>query len=621
MRMMPSRYVQPKPAKVKPRVAEIKHISAPLKGLSLSSKLVQGDALTASVLDNFVVEENQISCRPGTVRVHADAVSSPVEHLVPFYGAPNKLAGALGGKLVEIDGTLVQSGFASNDWSWTAFSNLSSQDYTVMVNGQDGVWSWDGNAVVNPGPLPVTSISNTNPAVVTVSVANISKFANGHVVEIAFSGAPPAGFAPAVGRHYISSVNTPPNTFVLAGVDTSAGGAPATVGITADPPGSMHKEIVTAPPTDTWVNTEQLNIVVVHMNRLFFADSANLAFYYLPLQQKGGQLKVFPLNAIFKRGGTIRAMATWTTDGAVNLNDQLCLFSSNGELAIYGGIDPDTDFELSGLFRFDAPMSKHSVINYGGELYALISTGLVPMSTLMRAESEQLGQSDRNVFSNFYNSSQRQRDHGGWSVLVNPSSGRVICNLPQGGNDYSQMVRFMPNPIWASWSALKSRCWGWVDNRLFFGRDDGTIYEMSPDLLNDDGQPIRVDVQAAWSSYGTPAIKQFKMVMPYIQSDGHPQPFVDIKVDYDTSVPTNQPDVTFADVGATWDLAAWAIEGDPPGHPVGAFWAQGVSSRNNWSGVGVIGRVAGPRLVALVRDCKFSLTGWDVLFESGAAIG
>jgi len=46
-----------------------------------------------------------------------------------------------------------------------------------------------------------------------------------------------------------------------------------------------------------------------------------------------------------------------------------------------------------------------------------------------------------------------------------------------------------------------------------------------------------------------------------------------------------------------------------------------VASRNNWQGVGVIGRVAGPRLVALVLDCKFSLTGWDVIYESGSALG
>lgn len=611
MRMLPSRYMQPRPAKVKRQAASVRHISAPLKGLSLSSKLVPGDPLTATVLDNWVIEENQVKARPGTL-LRLTHGTAPMETLVPFYGAPSKMSAATAGEIVLLDGTVVHSGFAGNDWSWTAFSNLSATDYTVMVNGLDGVWSWDGGAVAPPFPVAVVSLSNTNPATVQVAPADIGNFANGMVVMIA--GAVGAGMTVANGLHYITSVGVPANTFTLVGVDTSGGAAPQTVGVTASPPGSMQKEIVTAPPTDPWVVPDQFNIVLAHMNRLWFADSSNLAVYYLDIQQKSGVVKVLPLNALFKRGGNIRAMYTWTTEGAVNLNDQLCIFSSNGELVIYSGVDPGPsgDFELSGIFRFDTPMSKHSVVNYGGELYVLISTGLVPLSTLMRAEAEQLGQSDRNVFSKFFNASLNNRDRPGWQAILNPSSGRLIANMPQGGtNNYSQMVRFMPNPIWASWSALSSRCWGWVDNRLYFGSDNGRVYEMHPNFLNDNGQPIKVDVQAAWSNYGTPAAKHFKMILPYLQSDGTPRPFVDIKVDYDMSAPSNQPDVTFADTGATWDLATWDVD----------FWAGAVGSKNNWSGVGDIGRVGAPRLTALILDCQFSLTGWDVLFEGGSVFG
>lgn len=611
MRMLPSRLAQPQPAQIKRQAAKVRHISAPLKGLSLSSKLVTGDPLTATVLDNWVVEENQIKARPGTLLrlVHGTA---PMETLVPFYGSPGKLAAATAGELVTLDGTLVHGGFTGNDWSWTAFANLSATDYTVMVNGKDGVWSWDGGTAPDPAAVAVTSLSNTNPARCTVAPADIAKFASGQTVIIA--GAAGTGMTVANGAHVIGSVGVPANTFTLIGVDTSTGAAPQTTGVTADPPGSMAKEVLIAPVGETWVVPDQFNVVLAHMNRLWFADSTNLAVYYLPIQQKSGQLAVLPLNAVFKRGGHIVAMYTWTTEGGINVNDQLVVFSSNGEAVVYGGIDPGPagDFTMAGIFRFDSPMSKHSVVNYGGDLYVLISTGMVPFSTLMRAETEQLGQSDRNVFSNFYKASLNNRQRPGWQAIVNPSSGRLICNMPQGGtNNYSQMVRFMPNPIWASWSALPARCWGWVDNRLFFGSDDGRVYEMHPNFLNDNGNPIKVDVQAAWSNFGTPAAKHFKMILPYLQTDGTPQPFVDIKVDYDMSLPSNQPDVTFADPGATWDIATWDVD----------FWASAVMSHNNWSGVGDLGRVGAPRLTALVRDCQFALTGWDVLYEAGSVFG
>lgn len=527
MRLMPSRYLSPKPAQVKRQVSALRHLSAPLKGLSLSTKLVTGDPLTATVLDNWVIEEGAIKARPGTRLAHAYTdPTKPVEMMVPYYGQPNKLAAAVDGKLILIDGTEIDTGFLSNDWSWTSFSNLADTDFTVMVNGVDGVWSWDGG--------------------------------------------------------------------VLAG--------------------SMVKETVTAPASASWVNPDQFQIVLSHMNRLWFADSSNLAVYYLPIQQKTGEVGVLPLNAVFKRGGSIRAMYTWTTEGGINLNDQLVIFSTNGECVIYQGVDPNAetgDFELTGIFRFDAPMSKHSVINYGGELYVLISTGLVPMSTLMRAESEQLGTSDRNVFSKFFQASLKGRTSPGWQAFINPSSGRIYCNMPVGGRVYEQMIRFMPNPVWASWSNVPSRCWGWVDGRVFFGTDDGKIFEMHPNFLNDAGEPIRLDVQLAWSNFGTPASKHFKMVLPYLITDGTPRPIVDINVDYNMSPPTNQPDVTFSTEGAEWDIAPWDT----------SDWGGTIKIRNNWSGVGVLGRVGAARLVALVSNCEFSLTGFDVLFESGSIFG
>ena len=125
---------------------------------------------------------------------------------------------------------------------------------------------------------------------------------------------------------------------------------------------------MTAPATKPYIVPDQFQIVVSHMNRLWFADNAKLALYYLPLQQKSGELKELPLNAIFKRGGSIRAVYTWTLDGGMGLDDQLVIFSTNGEAAIYNGTDPDSDFNLIGVYRFDSPMSKHAVVNYGGEL-------------------------------------------------------------------------------------------------------------------------------------------------------------------------------------------------------------------------------------------------------------
>lgn len=525
MRALPSKYAAgAKPIKVKQNPSAVKHLSAPLKGLSLSSKLTTGDPLKAPILDNWVVEEDRIRCRPGTKKLFTHSAAAPVESMVPYYGVPSLLALATAGELVTQSGTLLEDGFTANDWSWSSFSNLSQQTYTVMVNGANGVWSWNGGTVA----------------------------------------------------------------------------------------GSVVKETVTAPASAPWIDPEKFTIIMSHMNRLWFADSLNLSVYYLPIQQKSGEVFVLPLNSIFKRGGTIRAVYTWTLDGGSGMDDKLVIFSSNGECAIYSGVDPASDFSLVGVFRFDAPMSKHCVVNYGGELYVLISTGLVPMSTMLRAENEQLGQTEKDIVTMFTDASRRYRGLSGWQAMLDPDTGRIICNLPGGAiNKYNQMARKMPAVIWSSWSAIPSRCWCWLNNVLYFADDAGGLYEMDPLYLNDNGAAIKVDVQFAWSNFSTPAIKQFKMLKPYIITDALPRAFVDMRVDYDMTPPSNQPDVTFQTVGAEWDLATWDVDD----------WAPGATMISNWSGTAAIGSVGAPRLTASILNCEFAIAGFDVIFETGSVMG
>lgn len=699
MRMVPTRYLDPRPAQVKKEVAKIAHLSPPLKGLNLATKTAIGDPLTAVILTNFIVQDDRITCRGGyrmtmtvnSVKLNWVAPTFPcscevplasvsrfvagnkvriegvtksgmlaanglhtigfvdsdtgiftldnvdcsaglaggndtgaiyaslpnsgaaIWHLVPWHGSVQNFLAATSNSLYAVNtGQLVKGGFSGGDWHWTAFSNLSQTDYTVMVNGANGVWSWDGSlTAVDHAPVVVTALSNTSPAQVTVAAADISKFYDGQIVHIA--GADPA-HAAANGYHPISLVGSPANTFKMVGVDLTATTAVvAPTNITANPPGTgVVNETVTAPASAPWVTPLTFSIVCAHMNRLFFADAGNLAVYYLPIQQKAGEVKILPLNAIFKRGGYIKAMFTWSVDGGTGLDDLLCIFTSNGECAIYSGTDPDSNFTIKGVFHFDAPMSKHSIVAYGGELYVLVSTGLIPMSTLMRAEGEQLGQVDQNVLSLFSTASTRAGEAPGWQTIINPQSGRLYCNIPQGAtNVYRQMVRHMPSPEWSEFRDIPARCWGWLYPYMWFGDDRGNIYQGHTDFLNDDGRQIQCDVQMAWSQFKLPGVKHFKMVKVYYVSDGEVQPAVDVKCDYDFTVPENIPEVTFRQPGAVWGTATWSVDS----------WAAGPIPTSDWNGVGRLGRVGAVRVKAAIADCEFSITGFDIIYETGAALG
>src|SRR5262245_18951251 len=106
--------------------------------------------------------------------------------------------------------------------------------------------------------------------------------------------------------------------------------------------------------------------------------------------------------------------------------------------------------------------------------------------------------------------------------------------MPQGyTNNYIQMVRHMIRPVWSQWQDIPAHCWGWIDPYVHFGDDKGNVFQMHPQYLNDAGNPIRIDVQMAWSQFKVPALKHFKMVKTYMVTDAAMRPFIDIKVDYD----------------------------------------------------------------------------------------
>lgn len=622
MRALPSRFSGLKPVTIKKQRAYLAHLSPPVAGIADDAKTGESDQKFAGVLTNFTVEDDRIKCRAGYRKLVTIAGAPPIEHLVPYYGVIDTIAAAAGGSLYNaLTGASIKSGFTSNAWHWTGFANLGDTQYTVMVNGSDGIWSWDGGAVPNGASVAVSKIAKnaTAPNFAIVTAASVAGLNDGDSVIIS-GGA--GDQVTANGNHRIRNINTGAKTFELVNVVTTSWAGDQTTGTMGYvQQGSVFKEDVRAPAGASWINPNAMQIVVAHMNRLFFADLTNLCFYYLPLMSKDGELDVFPLSAIFKKGGTIRAMASWTRDGGMGMDDILAIFTSHGEVALYQGVDPDNDFQLVGVYKFDPPQSRYCVMNYGGELYALIPTGLTAMSTVLKSGREGVEAADKTVVSRFLASSIVNIDRGGWELFLNPNTGRMFCNIPKGGGTYDQMVRNMAKPAWQEFKYLPARCFGWIHPYVYFADDKGNVYEFHPSHQSDDGQPIRVDVQTAWSQYKTPAIKHFKMILPYILTDGSPQPIIDVNVDYDSAEPFNTPDITGADpADATWNAADWDLPNAVP--PIfGDFWVGGAKNWINWTGVGAIGRVGSIRMQARILNCSFSVAGWDILYERGSVFG
>src|SRR5690606_31868092 len=115
----------------------------------------------------------------------------------------------------------------------------------------------------------------------------------------------------------------------------------------------------------------------------------SMDLWYLPVSSIAGAAEAIPMGQIFRRGGHIVTVQTWTVDAGEGADDMLVILSSNGEVAVYQGYDP-TDasaWKLVGVFYLGRPVGQRPCIKFGGDLLIICEDGVFPLSTaLMSAD-------------------------------------------------------------------------------------------------------------------------------------------------------------------------------------------------------------------------------------------
>ena len=158
-----------------------------------------------------------------------------------------------------------------------------------------------------------------------------------------------------------------------------------------------------------------------------------------------------------------------------------------------------------GVYKFEPLHNRYCVMNYGGELY---------VASADRADGDvhgaevgprgRRGGRTRTSSVVFSRPALPRPDPRRLGLVLNPNSGRLFCNIPEGGGRYGQLIRNMAKPAWQEWKFIPARCWGWIDPYVYHADDKGNVYEMHPSHQSDDGLPIYVDVQTAWFAVQDP---------------------------------------------------------------------------------------------------------------------
>lgn len=396
----------------------------------------------------------------------------------------------------------------------------------------------------------------------------------------------------------------------------------------------------TAVITGTGISASDFITVTAHKGRLWFTiNGSSDAAYLLPDAVQGAAVK-FPVGGNWTLGGHLVTIGSWSLDGGNGPDDYIAFFSSRGQVSIYSGTNPASDFSLVGTYYIGPPLGRRCLTKVGADIAVISIDGVVPLSKALIFERAALPKvSMTALIQRVMNQSARDyKNNFGWQLISYPRGVRAILNVPVVENEnQEQYVMNTLSGAWCRFIGQNAVCWELYNDDLFFGGNDGVVFEADTGST-DNNQTIRYDMMLAFNYFGLKGrLKRFTECRALLTTDQQVQPGIAFNVDFKDDAPITSP-TTASRPGALWDspLALWD----------NALWAQGIISQSNWTGVSGIGYCASIRMVVDVSgvvvtggalwgygrwglntwtiesrsNVLLQVNGFDLLFEKGGFI-
>lgn len=233
---------------------------------------------------------------------------------------------------------------------------------------------------------------------------------------------------------------------------------------------------VSAPYAITGVTTSTLSNVFIYKKRVFFVEKSKLKLWYLAVDSFQGAATAFDISSQFKKGGYIVDGGALTRDGGDGIDDLFVVISNNGEVVIYQGTDPGTDFVLVGRYEIAPPIGSRALSKFGAGLLALTQDGVFNVSDILsidRSKQKAYALSDkvRNLYNSLVASNSTKKN---WEFISFPKASKFLINVPT--NDAasasaaaSQLVQNSVTNAWGYYNFIGAMCWALYNDRLVRG--------------------------------------------------------------------------------------------------------------------------------------------------------
>jgi hypothetical protein len=576
-------------------------LPSPIGGWNARDSLAEMQPLDAVQMVNFFPTPTDVSMRKGYTK-SSTGITGPVNALMS-YSSPSGTTLFASTDTIIYDAstptaTVSLTGITSGRWIHSMLTTAGGS-FMPAVNGEDSMVVYDGTiwskSANTDTAQTISSITRggTGNLTATLTTAVAHGLVTGNTVTVA--GADPAQFN---GAYRITVTGPTTFTYVMA---TAPSGDASTVGT------------YTVKYYVTGLDTDEFATVNLFKERLYFVQKDSLSFWYLPVDSINGAVSEFPLGGIFKRGGYLQAMGTWTIDAGYGVDDLAAFITSNGEVAVYKGSDPSdpNDWALIGLWNVGQTFTRKCVFKFGGDMLLLTEDGLVPLSAGLQSTrlDPRVNLTDK-IFYAINQATTAYANNYGWQMNYFAKNNMLILNVPAiGGSE--QYVMHNITKSWARFTNINANCWELSNDDMYFGGVGfvGKFY----DTYADAGANIRAFAQQAYSYFDRRGqLKRFTLVRPILQTDnGVPNVLCGISVDFDTVNLTNQISFNPAiDPTGLWDIDTWD----------NANWGGGLVTTKIWQGVTGLGYAGSISMNVVSQNIEFHWASTDYVMESGGVL-
>ena len=576
-------------------------VAAPIGGWNARDSLAEMNPLDAVQMVNFFPTPTDVTLRKGYTKTStgiAGAVLSLMSYASP---TTTKLFAATATIIYDASTSTATSSLTGNTNGKWIHSMITTAGGSFMpaVNNVDPMVVYDGTrwsrSATTSTAQTISTITRggTGNLTATLTTASAHNLVTGNTITVA--GATPAEFN---GTYRITVTGGSTLTYTMA---TAPSGNATVMGT------------YTIDYFITGKNSNTFAYVNLFKERLYFVEEDSLNFWYLPVDSINGAVTKFPLGGIFKNGGYLQAMGTWTIDAGYGVDDLAVFVTSNGEVAVYKGSNPSdpTDWALIGIWNIGSTFARKCVFKYGGDILLLTQQGLVPLSAGL--QSTRLDPRVNITDKIFYAISQATDNYSsnfGWQINYLAKYNMLILNVPVTSNT-EQYVMHNITKSWCRFTNISANCWEMSNEDMYFG-GTGFVARFY-DSFADEGTNIKGFVQQAYSYFESRGQqKRFTMVRPILQTDnGLPTVLCGLSTDYETVELTNQISFNPAILlTGEWDLDVWD----------NANWGGGLVTTKTWQGVTGLGYAGSVSMNVASQGIEFHWASTDYVMEKGGVI-